>query len=792
MNYLTVYNDNDSCDHNIDDLDIFSYKLDNFQLWGCYKIQQNENVLCCCPTGSGKTVNAIYGIHNTLKKNKKVIYTSPIKALANQKYKEFCERFGSELVGIFTGDIKFNPTAQILICTAEILRNMLYNDYSNKKENQQFLDITINEIDTVIMDEIHYINDNDRGLVWEETLILLPKSINLIMMSATIHKAEEFASWIGQLKEKPINLIQKTGRNVPLTYYYYNNQNLTQIGNSDKKFMNYDLIKENYTMTPISKLINPFIDFLKEKNLFPALLFLFSRAKCDSYSKLIQKNLLTSEESAEVIKIFDNKIAPFKKIYEKTPQYNQLRDLLKKGIGVHHSGYIPILKEIVEILLEKGLIKLVVTTETFAVGFNAPIKTSVFTSLMKYSDGGHRYLRTDEFLQIAGRAGRRGLDKVGTVIMLPIHDYPDELTLKKMLVGKPFEIISKFYFTYNFILKIIDSKNLKLDDFLNISLYNIDNINTLKAYNHDLNETSIQLQNFDLDSTYKSQLEIYHNHDSIMNDPYIKINGKKLKKMKSELEKIKSNIQNFDSHYKSFLEYQQLIYKINHIQKNIDYLKSANSQEINSIIDFLYKNDYITFNDSVNVFNLETNNYFKYYNDIIINKKGTIAKQIAECNELLLTEILTNNLLHNLSSVEIITVLAIFIEEKTIDGESSSIDDLDIPSKSIQVIKQIKEISNKFDFNESKYNLNTKTDWNIYLEFVQPAYMWIQNKSIYEIKSYCQYEGNFIKNIIKINNILENIKSICMIIEDYDLLYKIQDLYKILIRDQVTLESLYI
>ena len=416
-----------------------------------------------------------------------MIYTSPIKALANQKYKEFCERFGSSLVGIFTGDIKFNPTAQILICTAEILRNMLYNDYSNNKENQQFLDITINEIDTVIMDEIHYINDNDRGLVWEETLILLPKSINLIMMSATIHKAEEFAGWIGKLKEKSINLIQKSGRNVPLTYYYYNNRNLTQIGNSDKKSTNYDLIKQNYYKTPISKLINPFIDFLEQKNLFPALLFLFSRAKCDSYSKLIQKNLLTSEESAEVIKIFDNKIAPFKKIYEKTPQYNQLRDLLKKGIGVHHSGYIPILKEIVEILLEKGLIKLVVTTETFAVGFNAPIKTSVFTSLMKYSDGGHRYLRTDEFLQIAGRAGRRGLDKVGTVIMLPIHDYPEELTLKKMLVGKPFEIISKFYFTYNFILKIIDSSNLKLNDFLNISLYNVDNINNLKSYQYDLN-----------------------------------------------------------------------------------------------------------------------------------------------------------------------------------------------------------------------------------------------------------------------------------------------------------------
>ncbi len=792
MDYLTVYNDNDICNHNIDDLDIFSYKLDNFQLWGCYKIQQNENVLCCCPTGSGKTVNAIYGIHNTLKKNKKVIYTSPIKALANQKYKEFSERFGSSLVGIFTGDIKFNPTAQILICTAEILRNMLYNDYSNNKENQDFIDITLNEIDTVIMDEIHYINDNDRGLVWEETLILLPKSINLIMMSATIHKAEDFALWIGQLKEKPINLIQKSGRNVPLNYYYYNNHNLVQIGNSDKKFMNYDSIKENYTMTPISKLINPFVDFLKEQNLFPALLFLFSRAKCDSYSKLIQRNLLTSEESAEVIKIFDNKIAPFKKLYEQTTQYNQLRDLLKKGIGVHHSGYIPILKEIVEILLEKGLIKLVVTTETFAVGFNAPIKTSVFTSLMKYSDGGHRYLRTDEFLQIAGRAGRRGLDKVGTVIMLPIHDYPEQLTLKNMLVGKPFQIISKFYFTYSFILKIIDSKNLKLDNFLNISLYNIDNINNLKSYDYDLKQISQQIKDFNLTLDYYKELEIYSNHDSIINDSYIKINNKKLKKMKQEQDKIKSKIDDFDSHYNSFKQYNQLIQKKNNIQNNIDYLNNINSQEINCIIDFLYKSDYITFNDSVNIFNLDTNNYFNHYNDLIITQKGTVAKQIAECNEILLTEIIINKLLHNLSQSEIIAVLSIFIEEKTIEGENITLYDLDIPTNCINVIKQIKSLSTKFEHNESQYHLNTKTDWNINLEFIQPAYMWIQKKSLHEIKHYCQYEGNFIKNIIKINNIVENIKSICNIIEDYDLLQQIQDIYKLLVREQVTLESLYI
>lgn len=791
-NYLTVYNETNDCNYNIEDLDIFSYKLDNFQLWSCYKIQKGENILVTAPTGSGKTVCAIYGIHNTLKKNKKVIYTSPIKALANQKYNEFSQRFGSDLVGIFTGDIKFNPTAQILIVTAEILRNMLYNDYSNKKENQQFLDITLDEIDTVIMDEIHYINDYSRGLVWEETLILLPKSIQLIMMSATIDKAEDFAGWIGELKQKPINLIQKTTRNVPLNYYYYINDNLVQIGNSDKKFMNYDLIKENYKITPITKLINPFIDFLQKNNLFPTLLFLFSRAKCDSYSKLIHRNLLSTEESSEVIRIFDHKIAPYKKIYEKTAQYNQIKDLLKKGIAVHHSGYIPILKEIVEILLEKGLIKLVLTTETFAVGFNAPIKTSVFTNLMKYAENDYRYLRTDEYLQIAGRAGRRGLDKVGTVIMLPLNDYPEQLTLKKMLVGKPFEIVSKFYFTYNFILKIIDSKNLNLNDFLNISLYNIDNINNINSYQYDLNQLNMEINESDLQSDYIKELQIYESNDSIINDSYIKINGKKLKKMKIEQEKIKSKIDEFDSEYNKFKKYTQLCQKKTHIEKNMDYLQNINGQEMNSIIDFLYKNDYIIFDDSVSIFDVNSSNYFQYYNNIIINKKGVIAKQIAECNELLLTEILSQKLLHHLNQSEIIAVLSIFIEEKSIEGENISLYDLDISSNCINIIKQIKLLSSKFEQCESQYHLNTKTDWNIYLNFVQPAYMWVEQNSIYEIKQYCQYEGNFIKNIIKINNIIENIKSICTIIEDYDLLYKIQDIYKLLIRDQVTLESLYI
>ena len=181
--------------------------------------------------------------------------------------------------------------------------------------------------------------------------------------------------------------------------------------------------------------------------------------------------------------------------------------------------------------------------------------------------------------------------------------------------------------------------------------------------------------------------------------------------------------------------------KKNNIQSNIDYLNNINSQEINSIIDFLYKSDYITFNDSVNIFNLDTNNYFNHYNDLIITQKGTVAKQIAECNEILLTEIIINKLLHNLSQSEIIAVLSIFIEEKTIEGENITLYDLDIPTNCINVIKQIKSLSTKFEHNESQYHLNTKTDWNINLEFIQPAYMWIQKNLFIKLNIIVNMKG---------------------------------------------------
>ena len=406
----------------------------------------------------------------------KIIYTSPIKTLSNQKYLELKQKFGEENVGILTGDIKFKPNAQIIICTTEILRNVLYSNTTNR-------DINISEVDKIIFDEIHYINNPDRGVVWEQSICLIPSNVQIIGLSATIDNEKEFASWIAQLKDKPMNLIPTTHRVVPLTHYYYNYEDneIIEIVTSKNKFQNYHKINKKYEI--INKVINPFCNFLKEKGLFNTLFFVFSRKKCEKICKMINTNLISSEESAEILNIFDFQMSKYKSTYEHLPQYNDLRKLCSKGIAYHHSGVIPILKEVVEILFSKNLIKILVATETFAVGVNAPTKTVVFLELHKYCDNQVRFLQSDEYVQMAGRAGRRGLDKTGTIIILPVDKLLKQQELQKMMVGAVPKIKSKFHFSYNFILKLlIDSKDKDLFELIGKSLMSLEQDNDLKGY----------------------------------------------------------------------------------------------------------------------------------------------------------------------------------------------------------------------------------------------------------------------------------------------------------------------
>ena len=751
----------------------FGFELDHFQKHAIDSIHNDENILITAHTGSGKTVPAIYGIADSLKKGKKILYTSPIKSLSNQKYQELSKKFDS--VGILTGDIKFNPDAQCVILTTEILRNMLY-----KKTKQQDDSLSLDEVDKIIFDEIHYINDPHRGKVWEEAIVLLPPRIQLIMLSATIDKADQFASWIGDLKQKTIALIPTDKRVVPLEHNIYhatNNDQLTCFIDENKNFKNYNQIQVSYRKENLYQILPTFIEFLKLKNYLPTLFFVFSRKECEKLAKKTTYNLITEEERAEIKKIFNFNMRKFKDTYEKLPQYQDVLQIIERGVAYHHSGLIPILKEIIEILFSKGLIKILYATETFAVGVNMPTKVVVFPRLSKFTDGKIRPLRTDEYLQMAGRAGRRGIDKFGKVIILPTDDLLSFEQLKSITHGKSPSIQSKFSLSYQFLLKIFKNEDMDIDGFLEHSLFTTDHTKEIKHLEEEIE--SIQKQKNELPELEKEEqnkLNDYMNLESKISSTFITVKPKQRKKYKSEMQSLENEIDDFSSNYeiaKSLYDYDELIHRK---EGDIQYIKNFVRKDIDNMIKFMVNYNYMEEN----------------MKDITV--KGCIASEINECNELLLTEILNEKLLHDLEPCEIVAVLSAFIEEKGNSYELQTVSELNIPKHVKNILNRIGRKAGELGDEEYKHEIDIQTDWNLHLSFIEPTYYWAKGWSIYEIHSkICQiYDGNFIRNILRINNICENLKSICDINKDDILLKKLESVEKMLVREQVSTDSLYL
>lgn len=739
----------------------FGFELDSFQKHAISAIKRKEDVLVTAHTGSGKTVPAIFGIAHSLAANKKIIYTSPIKSLSNQKLFELRQKFPD--VGILTGDIKFNPDAQCVIMTTEILRNILY-----QKESQH---VNIDEVDKIIFDEVHYINDPDRGRVWEECIILAPREITLIMLSATIDKADEFASWIGDIKQKPINLIPTSHRVVPLEHYFYmpdSSNPLVKVVDSKGNFQNYNQIKTNYGRCYASKIINPFLETLKENNLVPALFFIFSRKECERLAKGVHIGLVSSEEIGEIDKIFNYEMRNHKDIYGTSQQYMEVHKLLLKGIAYHHSGLIPLLKEVIEILFAKGLVKVLFATETFAVGVNMPTKTVIFPKLTKYSNGNFRNLRTDEYLQMAGRAGRRGLDKFGVVIILPTDELMNEHPLKRMLTGKSPSISSKFKLNYQFLLKILSNDEHNMDAFMEKTLFSIDNKNEIVARRSEKQVLEGKI-NHGLRPDDLKVVEEYHAGKRRLEN--MKGNARKRESMKLErnAREVK-NFQSINSRYENYLKKKD---DIRRLDGSITHLQTFVNNDVEKMIRYLKENKYID----------ETSK---------VLPRGIIASEISECNEILLTEIILADFFLDLSQEEIVATLAAFIEEKT--NEAVTFATLDVPDSVKQVLSNINYIADDFGGYEYNSRIDIGTDWNLYLSFIGPAYDWACGKSLKEIytKYADVYEGTFIRNILRISNILENIKNISEMIGNADLIKKLENIETLLIRDNVTTESLYI
>lgn len=453
------------------------FTLDPFQKKSIAILEREESVLVSAHTSAGKTVVAEYAISKSLKAKQRVVYTSPIKALSNQKYRELYEAYQD--VGLMTGDITINPNASCLVMTTEILRSMLYRGSE-----------IMREVAWVIFDEIHYMRDKERGVVWEETIILLPDKVRYVFLSATIPNAKEFASWIAKIHQQPCHVVYTDVRPTPLQHYIFPagsdglhlvvdeksnfkeegfqaalaalGQNITP---SDKK------TKGKKNMSDIYKILK----MIMERNYQPVIIFSFSKKECEANAMQMAKlDLNTDEERKLVQKVFENAIDSLSDDDKNLPQVKNILPLLRRGIGIHHSGLLPILKEVIEILFQEGLIKALFATETFSIGLNMPAKTVVFTNVRKFDGSEFRWISSGEYIQMSGRAGRRGLDERGIVIMM-VDEKMEPVVAKNMVKGSADPLISSFHIGYNMLLNLLRVEDIKPEEMLRRSFHQYQN-----------------------------------------------------------------------------------------------------------------------------------------------------------------------------------------------------------------------------------------------------------------------------------------------------------------------------
>ncbi|CUM67469.1 uncharacterized protein PRCAT00005165001 [Priceomyces carsonii] len=485
------------------------FELDTFQQEAVYHLEQGDSVFVAAHTSAGKTVVAEYAIAMANRNMTKAIYTSPIKALSNQKFRDFKETFKDIDVGLITGDVQINPDANCLIMTTEILRSMLYRGSD-----------LIRDVEFVIFDEVHYVNDIDRGVVWEEVIIMLPDHVKYVLLSATVPNTFEFANWVGRTKQKDMYVISTPKRPVPLEIFIWAKNDIYKVINSQRQFVESEFKKHrealekkpktgppNVVMGPGSRggrggtarggnsrmatrgrgnfLNKPtgksgfmrdgpnkntwitLMHYLKNHNLLPAVVFVFSKKKCEEYADTLNNiDFCTAAQKSEIHMFVDRAVARLKKEDRELPQILKIRDLLSRGIAVHHGGLLPIVKECIEILFSKSLVKALFATETFAMGLNLPTRTVVFSSMRKHDGREFRNLLPGEFTQMSGRAGRRGLDATGTVIVMAYNDPIAPTDFKQVTLGTPTKLLSQFRLTYNMILNLLRIEALRVEEMI--------------------------------------------------------------------------------------------------------------------------------------------------------------------------------------------------------------------------------------------------------------------------------------------------------------------------------------
>ncbi|MCS6959582.1 MAG: DEAD/DEAH box helicase [Pseudanabaenaceae cyanobacterium SKYGB_i_bin29] len=432
---------------------LFPFTLDRFQLEAIAHLNANRSVVVCAPTGSGKTLIGEYAIHRAIAQGKRVFYTTPLKALSNQKLRDFRQIFGKDKVGLLTGDITLQREAPVLVMTTEIFRNMLYGTPIGE------VGVSLTDVQTVVLDECHYMNDRQRGTVWEESIIYCPREIQLVALSATVANSEQLTDWIN-LVHGETALVYSDFRPVPLQYYFCMSKGMFPLLDEEQKEIN-PRLKAHYRHKPGKKPPEPpslpfVVGQLKDREMLPAIYFIFSRRGCDqALEQMTSISLVEGEEAKELKYQIDRFLA-------QNPElgYSNQISALYRGIAAHHAGILPLWKTFIEELFQQGLIKIVFATETLAAGINMPARTTIISSLSKRTDEGHRLLTPSEFLQMAGRAGRRGMDTIGYVVTLQTP-YEGLREAGYLATSEADPLVSQFTPSYGMVLNLLQTHSLE-------------------------------------------------------------------------------------------------------------------------------------------------------------------------------------------------------------------------------------------------------------------------------------------------------------------------------------------
>jgi len=789
----------------------YTFPLDPFQEHALDAIAKGDHVLVCAKTGSGKTLVGEYQIYHSLQRGKRVFYTSPIKSLSNQKFHDLKVLFPEASVGIMTGDIKFRPDAQVVVMTTEILRNLLYKQNTSTESLGLTASLSMEDVDAVIFDECHYMNDPDRGKVWEETFLLLPRTVQLVLLSATLEHPERIASWLGTIKQHPVHLIQTQYRVVPLTHYVmsrdqklllvmdekenYHERVYTEWARGqvqeEKEHYRFQLrvqearesgvkggIEGKVSHSHYVHRLNQTVHLLEEKELLPALLFVFHRKQCERYARSIEKSLLDTSDSATVRHILSFHLHRYQKELDHTPQYHQLVELLYRGIAFHHSGLLPVLKEVVEILFAKGFIKLLVCTETFAVGLNMPTKTVLFAGLKKYDDhvDGLRVLRSDEYLQMAGRAGRRGKDDRGVVIYLPEGPALTPVEMHRMMKGGRPEVMSRMDFHVDFVLKTLHAHSASPVS----SIPWLEHIQTTYWYQHyqrDIQELEKRMEDCRTRQASIPQTEPFWSETwkrrALESQMKSSVNAAR-KELQRQLETLKNR--QLGPAWKKAGEDVQRWEEFENQRRALEEERQAYGTPLSRV------EESIGFLRACGFVEPDTER---------LTQKGILATEVNEGDPIGLTEAYTLGLFAGLTDEEAILFLSAFLGEK--GKESTGGEDVPWTSTLEKRWATMEDRLAVLHEQEVEWCGERQHLRSLSCEWMEPMRLWFSGESSSVIcQRYELFEGNFYRTLLKLMNLLNEVISMATYSQHVEQVDQFMRLSEALRRNRWTGESLYL